>query len=137
VIRQAQDLEEHRDLQDRLMLQPEPTRDAARRLFGINVYVSSQIALQPVLRMQQQKLRTRRAGGVMVNHEGARRLAIAVLQQAVADFQSPIPEYRQSAAAFMERPEDFDRFWCALVGLDGDAVRERLSEQVRQHQEAA
>jgi hypothetical protein len=28
-------------------------------------------------------------------------------------------------------------FWCALVGLDGDAVRERLSDQISRHEEAA
>jgi hypothetical protein len=72
-----------------------------------------------------------------LDDDGVRRLAIAVLQQAVADLHSAIPEYRRSAEAFMARREDFHGFWCALVGLDGDAVRERLSEQVRQHQEAA
>ena len=32
-------------LQDRLQLQPDPTRDAARRLFGLPVLVSSQISI--------------------------------------------------------------------------------------------
>ena len=36
-----------------------------------------------------------------------------------------------------ERREDFDQFWCALAGLDGDAVRERLSEQSPHREEAA
>jgi hypothetical protein len=65
----------------------------------------------------------------MLSDDGVRRLAIAVLQQAVADLQSPIPEYRRSAAAFIGRREDFDQFWCALVGLEGDAVRERLDRR--------
>jgi hypothetical protein len=73
----------------------------------------------------------------MLDDYGARRLALAVLQQAVADFQGPIPEYRRSAEAFMLRREDFDEFWCALVGLDGDAVRERITEQFRHQEEAA
>ena len=62
----------------------------------------------------------------MLSDDGGRRLAIAVLQQAVADLQSPIPEYRRSAASYIGRREDFDLFWCALVGLDPDAVRARL-----------
>jgi hypothetical protein len=72
----------------------------------------------------------------MLNNYGVRRLAIAVLQQAVADLLGGIPEHRRSAAAFMARREDFDQFWCALVGLDGDAVRERITEQ-SPHREAA
>jgi hypothetical protein len=73
----------------------------------------------------------------MLNDHGVRRLAIAVLQQTVTDLQGPISGYRRSAAAFMARREDFDQFWCALVGLDGDAVRQRLSEQISHHEEAA
>jgi hypothetical protein len=62
----------------------------------------------------------------------------AVLQIAVADLQDPIPEYRRSATAFiMARRENFDQFWGALAGLDGDAVRERLSEQLPHREEAA
>ncbi len=72
----------------------------------------------------------------MLNDQGVRRLAAAVLRQAIADLQSPIPEYRRSAAAFIERREDFE-FWCALAGLDGDAVRERLNVQISYHDEAA
>jgi len=72
----------------------------------------------------------------VLDDHGVRRLAVAVLQLAVADLQGPIPEYRRSATAFMARREDFDGFWCALVGLDGDAVRERLGE-FPQHEEAA
>jgi hypothetical protein len=37
----------------------------------------------------------------------------------------------------MARREDFDGCWCVLVGIDGDAVRERLSEQVPRREEAA
>jgi HK97 family phage major capsid protein len=33
------------DLQERLQLQPDPTRDASRRLFGLPVFVSSQISI--------------------------------------------------------------------------------------------
>ena len=73
----------------------------------------------------------------VLNDDGVKRLAIAVLQQAIVDLQSAIPEHRRSAAAFIERREDFDQFWCALVGLDGDAVRERLCEQISRHEEAA
>jgi hypothetical protein len=73
----------------------------------------------------------------MLNDDGVRRLAIAVLQQTVTGLHGPIPDYRRCAAAFMARREDFDRFWCALVGLDGDAVRERLSDQVPRREEAA
>jgi hypothetical protein len=65
----------------------------------------------------------------MLNDDGVRRLAIAVLQQAVTDLQGPIPEYRRCAAAFMARREDFDEFWCVLVGLQGGAVHERLDHQ--------
>ncbi len=57
----------------------------------------------------------------MLTDDGVRRLAVAVLQQAVADLRGPISEYRRSAAAFLARREDFDDFWCALAGLDGDA----------------
>jgi len=64
----------------------------------------------------------------MLDDDGVRRLAVAVLQQAVLDLQGPIPEYRRSAAAFMARREDFDQFWCALAGLEPDAVRERLAQ---------
>jgi formylglycine-generating enzyme required for sulfatase activity len=39
----------------------------------------------------------------VLNDDGVRRLAVAVLTQAVADLQGPIPEYRRSAAAFMAR----------------------------------
>jgi hypothetical protein len=73
----------------------------------------------------------------MLGDHGVRRLAVAVLQQAVSDLQSAIPEYRRSAEAFMARREDFDQFWCALVGLDGDAVRERITEQSPHREEAA
>ena len=72
----------------------------------------------------------------MLNDHGVRRLAAAVLQQAIADLHSPIPEYRRSAVAFVERREDFE-FWCALAGLETDAVRERLSEQIARHEDAA
>jgi hypothetical protein len=65
----------------------------------------------------------------MLSDHGVRRLAIAVLQLTVTDLQSAIPEYRPSAAAFMARREDFDEFWCALAGLKGDAVRQRLGYQ--------
>jgi hypothetical protein len=71
------------------------------------------------------------------NDDGVRRLPITVLQQTVTDLRGPIPEYRRCAAAFMARREDFDQFWCALVGLDGDAVRERITEQFRHREEAA
>jgi hypothetical protein len=37
----------------------------------------------------------------------------------------------------MARRENFDQFWGALAGLDGDAVRERLSEQLPHREEAA
>ena len=63
----------------------------------------------------------------MLNDDGVRRLAAAVLQQAIADLQSPTPEYRRSAATFVERREDFE-FWCALAGLETDAARERLEQ---------
>jgi hypothetical protein len=33
------------DLQERLQLQPDPTQDASRRLFGLPVFVTSQIAI--------------------------------------------------------------------------------------------
>ena len=82
-------------------------------------------------------LRTSRPRRVMLKDDGVRRLAAAVLQQAMADLQSPIPEYRRSAAAFIERRADFDRFWCAPAALEPDAVRERLSEQVPRHEAAA
>ena len=72
----------------------------------------------------------------VLNDHGVRRLAIAVLQQAVADLHSPIPEHRSSAAAFIERREDLE-FWCTLAGLDGDAVREELGERNSHHEEAA
>ena len=65
----------------------------------------------------------------MLNDDGVRRLAIAVLQQTVTDLHGPIPEYRRCAAAFMARREDFDDFWCALTGLDPVAVRERLDNR--------
>ncbi len=79
----------------------------------------------------------RSRGLMMLNDHGVRRLAAAVVQQAIADLQSPIPEHRRSAAAFIGRREDFDQFWCALAGLDGDAVRERLNAQISYHDEAA
>jgi hypothetical protein len=63
----------------------------------------------------------------MLNDDGVRRLAIAVLQQAVTD--SCKARHLSTVAvlrAFMARREDFDEFWCALVGLQGDSVRERL-----------
>jgi hypothetical protein len=79
------------------------------------------------------RVRARRPCGLTMLHNGGiRRLAIAVLQQSVAELQGPIPEFRRCAAAFMARREDFDEFWCALTGLKGDAVRDRLD-----HQEAA
>ena len=59
----------------------------------------------------------------MLNDDGVRRLVIAVLQQAVADLQSPIPEHRRRAATFIQRREDFDGFWCVLVGLEGRRAR--------------
>jgi hypothetical protein len=65
----------------------------------------------------------------MLNDDGVRRLAVAVLQQSVAELQGPIPEFRRCAAAFIERREDFDEFWCALAGLKRDAVRERLVDR--------
>lgn len=89
--------------------------------------------------MRQARVRARgpRCGLTpLLNDDGVRRLAIAVLQQAVAHLRGPISGYRRSAAAFMTRREDFE-FWCALVGLDGDAVRERLSERISPPQENA
>jgi hypothetical protein len=72
----------------------------------------------------------------MLNDHGVLVLAVAVLQQALADLHSAIPEIpvaarRRSSA----RREDFDQFWCALAGLDGDAVRERLASD--EYSEAA
>jgi hypothetical protein len=55
---------------------------------------------------------TRARGLVVLNDHGVRPLAIAVIEQAVADLQSAIPENRRSAAAFIGRREDFDQFWC-------------------------
>jgi hypothetical protein len=37
----------------------------------------------------------------MLHNDGIRRLAIAVLQQSVAELQGPIPEFRRCAAAFI------------------------------------
>jgi hypothetical protein len=66
----------------------------------------------------------------VLNDHGVRRLAAAVLLQAVADLHSAIPEYRRSATAFVER-EDFDA-WCALAGVNPTAARERLKERQRE-----
>jgi len=83
--------------------------------------------------MREPRMRTRRArwlcGLTVLNDHGVRCLVIAVLQLAVADLQSAIPECRRSAAAFMAPREDFDGFWCALVGLDGEAMRERWEQR--------
>jgi hypothetical protein len=76
-------------------------------------------------------------GAPVLTDDVVRRLAAAVLQQTVTDLQGPIPEYRRCAVAFMARREDFDQFWCALVGLDGDAVRERITERSPHREEAA
>ena len=66
-------------------------------------------ALLPV---REPRLRTRRArrpcGLTVLNDHGVWVLAVAVLQQAVADLHSAIPEYRRSAAAFIARREDFE-----------------------------
>jgi hypothetical protein len=66
----------------------------------------------------------------MLNDDGASRLAIAVLQQAITDLDCASAPDRQSAAAFIER-EDFD-CWCVLAGVNPTAARERLNERQRE-----
>ena len=58
-----------------------------------------------------------------LNDDGVKRLAIAVIQQAISDLDVAGPD-RQSAEAFIAR-EDFD-CWCVLAGVTPTAARERL-----------
>jgi hypothetical protein len=55
-------------------------------------------------------------GLTMLNDDGVRRLAIAVLQQAISDLTCASETDRHSAKAFVDR-EDFDS-WCALAGVN-------------------
>jgi hypothetical protein len=59
-----------------------------------------------------------------MNDDGIKQLAIAVLQQAIADLNCRSEADRRSAEAFVGR-EDFDS-WCILAGLNPDAAHERL-----------
>jgi hypothetical protein len=61
---------------------------------------------------------------------GIRRLAIAVLHQAILDLDCASTPDRRSAQAFIER-DDFD-CWCALAGVNPTAARERLRERSRE-----
>jgi hypothetical protein len=61
----------------------------------------------------------------MLDDYGVRRLAIAVLQQAISDLDYPSEPDRRSAEAFIAR-EDFDT-WCVLAGINPAAARERLA----------
>ena len=71
-------------------------------------------------------LRTRPPRGLTVlNDDGVRRLAVAVLQQAISDLDSAADPDRRSAEAFIAR-EDFD-YWCVLAGVNPTAARERLA----------
>jgi len=62
----------------------------------------------------------------LLNDDGVRRLAAAVLQQAISDLDGASKTDRQSAAAFIAR-EDFG-CWCALAGVNPTAARERLQQ---------
>jgi hypothetical protein len=66
----------------------------------------------------------------MLNHDGVRRLAIAVLQQAISDLDRAAVPDRRSAEAFIAR-EDFD-CWCFLAGVNPTAARERLQQGRRE-----
>jgi hypothetical protein len=66
----------------------------------------------------------------MLNDDGIKRLAIAVLQQAIRDLVCTSESDRRSAAAFVAR-EDFDS-WCVLARLNPTAARERLQERPRE-----
>ena len=61
----------------------------------------------------------------MLNDDAVRRLAVAVLQQAISDLDSAVDPDRRSAEAFIER-DDFD-YWCGLAGVNPIAARERLA----------
>jgi hypothetical protein len=61
----------------------------------------------------------------MLNDDGIKRLAIAVLQQTISNRECASEPDRRSAEAFIER-EDFD-WWCILAGVNPTAARERLS----------
>jgi len=80
--------------------------------------------------MRESKLRARRvcAPGVL-NDDGIKRLAIAVLQQAISDLDCQCATYRRSAKHFIAR-QDFD-CWCVLAGVNPPAARERLALQDR------
>jgi hypothetical protein len=66
----------------------------------------------------------------VLNDHGVRRLAVAVLQQAISDLDCATPHDRLSAAAFIAR-EDFD-CWCVLAGVNPIAARERLQQGRRE-----
>lgn len=65
----------------------------------------------------------------MLNDDGVKRLAIAVLQQAMSDLDSGSAGDRESARAFIAR-DDFD-CWCILAGVNPTAARERLARRDR------
>jgi hypothetical protein len=65
-----------------------------------------------------------------LNDYGVRRLAAAVVQQAIGDLDCTSEPDRRSAEAFIGR-EDFDH-WCVLAGLNPTAARERLLQHQRE-----
>jgi hypothetical protein len=67
---------------------------------------------EATLETRVSRVRAQGARGLMLNDDGVRRLAVAVLQQSVADLQGPIPEFRRCAAAFMA--QGFVRRECLL-----------------------
>ena len=63
----------------------------------------------------------------VLNDDGVRRLAAAVLQQAISDLDGASKTNRRSAAAFIAREES--ACWCALAGVNPTAARERLARR--------
>jgi hypothetical protein len=54
-----------------------------------------------------------------------RKLAVAVLEQALVDLRSHSPEHRMNAAQFFADLPALD-FWATQAGLSGAAIRDRV-----------
>lgn len=77
-------------------------------------------------------------GDTPMNNEGCKRLALAVLQQAVSDLSldTATHDYPAALAFLTSSHRDWSRqrdFWASCAGMDPDALSEHALKLVRQN----
>jgi hypothetical protein len=59
-----------------------------------------------------------------------RRLAAAVISQAIQDATNQMGRQRKSATTWLLQDEDGFPFWCNVLGMDPDQTRQELSDRL-------